>query len=89
MAKYITIDSVQFHRTDAVYKAMAHIEDFALEMTEMSVWLRKQGRVEVAKEFTELVSAIARHQRMIMFGEREALQRIANELDLQSDSVEF
>ena len=85
MANYIALSEVQVDQDDVLYKAMAHIKNMALEMSQFSVYLRKQGRTEVAREVSSFVAYLDNRQSMFMFAEKDYRNRIANE----SEPVEF
>lgn len=88
MAKYITLSSIVVDKNDMLSKTLAHIQDFKLDMMKVSVMFHEAGRTEVATAISSLVQSLNTNASLIMHGEREAMQRIADDLDLQ-EPVEF
>ena len=88
MAKYITLSSVVVDKNDMLHKTLAHIQDFKLDMMKVSVMFHEAGRTEVATAISSFVQSINTHASLIMHGERDAIQRISDDLDLQ-EPVEF
>jgi len=88
MANYITLSSIVVDKNDMLYKTLAHLQDFKLDMMKVSVMLHQAGRGEVATAISSLVQSLNTNASLIMHGEREAMQRIADDLDLQVP-VEF
>jgi len=88
MANYIPLSSIVVDKNDMLYKTLAHLQDFKLDMMKVSVMLHQAGRGEVATAISSLVQSLNTNASLIMHGEREAMQRIADDLDLQVP-VEF
>jgi hypothetical protein len=88
MANYIALSSVVVDKNDILYKTLGHLQDFKLDMMQVSVIFHKAGRTEVATAISSLVQSLNTNASLIMHGEREAMQRIADDLDLQAP-VEF
>ena len=88
MAKHITMESVVVDQNDTLGKVLTHLQHFTLDMMKVSVMLHEMGRVEVATAVSGFVDSLNTNKRLIMYAERDALQRLANDLDLQ-EPVEF